>query len=103
MVPELTKSKNTYGEERLGGFCLKGCAKLYLNRHEFPICCNIEKLMAVTPPLWLCSTHRGNSYRTTRCRECLNINLRPSGYVGAVGHPFSVWRELRLLFIKITL
>src|SRR4030095_6576621 len=102
MVPELRHSQDAGGEEGLRSFRLERCVQLYLNRHEFPVGSNIKELVAISSPPWLGSTTGRDPQWPTGRRECLYIHLWPSGHIGGVGYPFSIWRVLRLLFVKIS-
>src|SRR5215813_3788941 len=100
VISEACKNQNTRLEEWFGNTCFECGSQPHIHCHEFSIGGKVEKLLSISSPFWLGTTIGRYPPLATRGRECLNIDLRTPRFIRSIGNPFSVRRELGLLFVE---
>src|SRR5215813_11729926 len=103
MIPKVGHKEDLRPEERFGNASLECRSCLHVDCHEFPIGGNVEKLVAVTPPLGLAATASRNPKFAARGRKSLYVDFRCSRLVRRVCDPFSIRGELGLLLVEFRL
>src|SRR5262249_35415930 len=73
------------------------------NGHELAIERNVEQFLAVAPPARLSPAISGNHRLRAGAWKRLDIDLKASRFVGLVGDPFSIRRELGVTLLELGL
>jgi hypothetical protein len=73
----------------------------YVHRHQAIVRIRIEQLFAISAPLGVISTPRGNLKAGCWSREGDGINLTLAGFVRDLGHPLAIRRELAEVVIEV--
>src|SRR6476646_947768 len=100
MISEGGQCKDARFEERFGNAGLEHRSLLYVHYHQLFVSAKVKELFSISPPLRLGTAARRYPPLTTGGRKSLDVNFRSSRLIRGIGKPFSIRRELSLLFVE---